>query len=158
MQLNSYTDLTGPVGGLFSNGVPNLHPILQTARISLADFTDADLTKVRGVRLVFDDTPTGAIYVANIRLSARTRLAAESFAARASPASVPAASSPGLANRETITGGNTIRIRGVAPPSALGDRDSRPSACQQPARLRPQTDLSPSLFRIFLLALGAVHE
>jgi len=65
VQLNAYTDLVGPVGGLGGN----LHPILQTARIPLADFGSADLTQVRGVRLTFDGTPAGAIYVANIRLS-----------------------------------------------------------------------------------------
>ena len=122
VQLNSYTNLTGPVGGLFNNGLPNLHPILQTARISLADFADADLTKVRGVRLVFDDTPTGAIYVANIRLSTRTGLAAESFGAPASRASVSAAGSLELASRRNITDGNAITIRGVAAASALGDQ------------------------------------
>lgn len=64
-----YADLTGPVGGLFSDGTLNLHPILQTARIPLADFSSADLTRLRGVRLTFDGTATGAIFVGNLRLS-----------------------------------------------------------------------------------------
>jgi len=63
---STYVDLRGPVGGAFAG---NLHPILQTARIPLGDFGDTDLTLVRGVRLTFDSTPTGAIFVANIRLS-----------------------------------------------------------------------------------------
>ncbi len=60
-------DLRGPVGGAFAG---NLHPILQTVRIPLTEFANANLNQVRGVRLTFDETPTGAIYVANIRLSA----------------------------------------------------------------------------------------
>src|SRR5262249_33489524 len=64
--LSSYASLTGPVG----NANQLRHPILQTVRIPLSDFPDANLAQVRGVRLTFDDTPTGVIYVANIRLSA----------------------------------------------------------------------------------------
>lgn len=63
VQLSSYTDLRGPVGGLAGG----LHPILQTARIPLADFA-AVLTQVRAVRINFTD-PSGAIYLTNIRLS-----------------------------------------------------------------------------------------
>jgi hypothetical protein len=65
-QLSNYTNLTGPVAGSSS---ANRHPILQTARIPLLDFTGADLTQVRAVQVNFDDTASGAIYLANIRLS-----------------------------------------------------------------------------------------
>jgi hypothetical protein len=68
--LSGYTNLTGPVGG--PNGTR--HPILQTARILLSDF-GADLTQVRGVRLTFDQSDSGAIWVANIRLSVLSGLA-----------------------------------------------------------------------------------
>jgi hypothetical protein len=61
--LSNYTDLTGPVG----RSSIALHPILQSARIPLADF-GADLTQVSGVLFTFDD-PSGAIYLANVRLS-----------------------------------------------------------------------------------------
>jgi len=64
VQLSSYTNLTGPVGA----GALR-HPILQTARIPLSDFAGADLTLIRGVRLTFDGSSSGAIYVANLRLS-----------------------------------------------------------------------------------------
>jgi hypothetical protein len=64
VQLQNYADLLGPVGG-----PGGLHPILQTARIQLGDFTNVDLTRIHGVRLTFDGTNSGAIYVANIRLS-----------------------------------------------------------------------------------------
>jgi len=61
--LSTYTNLTGPVGRISTQP----HPILQSARIPLADFA-ADLTQVSGVLFTFDD-PSGAIYLANIRLS-----------------------------------------------------------------------------------------
>ncbi|MGI8732140.1 MAG: hypothetical protein ACR2LM_02430 [Pyrinomonadaceae bacterium] len=69
LSLNQYLNLAGPVG--LDDGTPDgfLHPILQTVRIPLSDFTGANLSSVRGVRFVFSDTPTGAIYLANIRLS-----------------------------------------------------------------------------------------
>jgi hypothetical protein len=68
VRLSSYTNLTGPVGG--PGGIR--HPILQTARITLTDFTGVDLTQVRGVRLTFDQTSSGLIQLANIRLSTLT--------------------------------------------------------------------------------------
>ncbi|MBA2704400.1 MAG: hypothetical protein H0U60_11165 [Blastocatellia bacterium] len=69
VSLNKYMNLAGPVG--LDDGSPNgfLHPILQTVRIPLSDFSGANLFNVRGVRFVFSDTPKGAIYLANIRLS-----------------------------------------------------------------------------------------
>ncbi len=59
--------LQGPVGS--TAGGP--HPILQTVRIPLADFPGWQLVSrsVHGIRLTFDQTGQGAIYVANIRLS-----------------------------------------------------------------------------------------
>ena len=76
-----YADLRGPVGGYDSYNCVDTdsagkcirwadayHPILQTVRIPLAHFINADLSQVRGVRLIFDITPSGSIYVANIRL------------------------------------------------------------------------------------------
>ena len=59
--------LQGPVGS--TDGGP--HPILQTVRIPLADFPGWGFVSksVHGVRLTFDQTSKGAIYVANIRLS-----------------------------------------------------------------------------------------
>jgi hypothetical protein len=69
VQLSTYTDLRGPVGGAFAG---NLHPILQTVRIPVRDFGETDLTQVRGVRFTFDSTGTGAIFLANVRLSAVT--------------------------------------------------------------------------------------
>jgi hypothetical protein len=67
VQLSSYIDLRGPVGG-----PGGLHPILQTARIPLTAFGAFDLARLRGVRFTFDGTATGAIYLGDIRLSLLT--------------------------------------------------------------------------------------
>ncbi len=67
-QPGNQSNLKGPVGS--SDG--GLHPILQTVRIPLRDFpgfATALGTRVHGIRLTFDQTASGAIYVANIRLS-----------------------------------------------------------------------------------------
>jgi hypothetical protein len=80
VKLSRYTDpnfvgqsgnqsyLQGPVGSIDGG----LHPILQTVRIPLRDFPGTAFalgTQVHGIRLTFDQTGSGAIYVANIRLS-----------------------------------------------------------------------------------------
>ena len=59
--------LQGPVG----SSLGGAHPILQTVRIPLADFPGWQVVSrsVHGIRLTFDQTAQGAIYVANIRLS-----------------------------------------------------------------------------------------
>ena len=45
------------------------HPVLESVRIPLADFGLTKGTQVRGVRLTFDRTPIGAIYLGNVRFS-----------------------------------------------------------------------------------------
>lgn len=62
--ISSYVRLTGPVGG-----PAGVHILLQSAQIPLKSFGTFGLTRVRGVRLVFDDTATGAIFVANLRFT-----------------------------------------------------------------------------------------
>lgn len=79
--LSTHMRLTGPVGG-----PGGTHVLLQSAQIPLASFGTFALTKVRGVRLVFDETASGAIYVSNLRFSnsqvpATLRLAAGEQAA-----------------------------------------------------------------------------
>ena len=114
--LNAYTDLTGPVGGMLSDGTANLHPILQTVRIPLGDFANVNLTQIRGVRLTFDDTPTGAIYVANIRLSTLTGLKDGTFAA----AGVRKQGASGtMASASNITTGKITRIHRIGAALAL---------------------------------------
>lgn len=63
VSFSTYSDLRGPVQGALMQG------ILQTVRIPLVDFGNFDLTKVRGVRFIFDQTPKGSIYLANLRIS-----------------------------------------------------------------------------------------
>jgi hypothetical protein len=46
---------------------------MQTARIPIKAFQVDDLRQTRGIRLTFDDTPTGKIYVTNFRASRRHR-------------------------------------------------------------------------------------
>lgn len=62
--ISNYTNLLGPVGSL-----RRLHVLLQTARIMLTDFPDVDLSRIRGIRLTFDQTASGAIFASNFRLS-----------------------------------------------------------------------------------------
>jgi hypothetical protein len=69
IQLQDYLSLTGPVGSLTEFAGTLAHPILLTARIPLSAFAGADLTMVRAVRFVFDDTSSDEIYIANIRAS-----------------------------------------------------------------------------------------
>jgi hypothetical protein len=122
VQIKDYTSLVGPVGGGFT-GNP-LHPILQTARISLQDFTNADLTNVRGVRFSFNGTATGAIYVANIRLSllsgSGTSVAA--FAAGSSRENDVPEDVSISANPVINTDGNTLTVRTVNNSMAVGNQ------------------------------------
>jgi hypothetical protein len=69
VQLQDYVSLTGPVGSLTEFAGTLAHPILMTARIPLTAFTGADLSTVRAVRFVFDDTNADEIYIGNIRTS-----------------------------------------------------------------------------------------
>jgi hypothetical protein len=67
-----FAQLLGPVGeSRIINNVlePNYHRILETVRIPVSDFTGADLTHIRAIRFIFDGTPQGALYLANIRFA-----------------------------------------------------------------------------------------
>jgi len=103
------SQLDGPVGAEPSGsyGFPvggddgGLHPMLPTVRIPLGDFTDfAKVQKqLRSVRLTFDQvasdgTKTGAIYVANIRLSSLNGSGADAKVAEVSPAVVAGEEQP----------------------------------------------------------------
>ena len=62
--LSDYATVQGPVGG-YGN---NLHPVLQTVRIPLTAFGPTTQT-YRGARVTFDRASSGAIWLANARLS-----------------------------------------------------------------------------------------
>jgi hypothetical protein len=125
--LSTYADLRGPVGGAF---IGNLHPILQTVRVPLGDFGDVDLTEVRGVRVTFNITGTGAIYLANIRLATVTEPASVILPLQTSQSS-DNGTAPGQATSTGArTGGNSVAsqhagtivgIRSLAATPALGN-------------------------------------
>lgn len=116
LQIQDYTSLVGPVGGGFAGNA--LHPVLQTARISLTDFSNADLSQIRGVRFTFNGTPTGAIYFGNIRLSSQTGLVDPPL-----PAGIGAQTdNSGQINRVIYTEGNTVSIRNVFSAAALNNQ------------------------------------
>ena len=75
--LLKYVQLVGPVGKTHQTFPPpdgtltfgELHPILRTIKIPLSDFSGLDLTQIKGVRFIFNDTRTGAINLSNVRFS-----------------------------------------------------------------------------------------
>jgi Kelch motif protein/galactose oxidase-like protein len=117
VQISSYLNLVGPVAGEGGR-----HSMLQTARIPLSAFTNANLSSIRGVRLAFTVpfSTSGRIYVANIRASKSTLVSgfaalaagpsAASIAAPMAPAA-PTSFTPGvgvLAPTKQITSGNRV--------------------------------------------------
>lgn len=96
LKLHDYLEL-GTYGG---------HAVLETARIPLADFANATLGSVRGVRFVFDDTAQGSIYLTSIRFS-RSAIAAP--VSGASPMPFVSLDTPGGTHQTvTISTGNRI--------------------------------------------------
>jgi hypothetical protein len=59
IQIKHYANINGP---------GNANPILMTVRIPLSAFEGIDLTKIHGVRFIFNKTKKGALYLANIRM------------------------------------------------------------------------------------------
>jgi hypothetical protein len=56
------------------NEPASYNPVLQTVRIPLSAFHGVDLTKIRGVKFMFDQTQTGALWLANIRVQRQVGL------------------------------------------------------------------------------------
>lgn len=106
--LSSHLTLRGPVG--YGGGFTFLHPTLFTARIPLSEFGLGAGASIRGVRYSFNATPTGAIYLANIRLSSRLAAgaAAQAVAAgsdhTAGEPAMPLSALPLAAGRAAIVG------------------------------------------------------
>jgi hypothetical protein len=126
LRLSLLPALVGPVG---NDSGPN--PTMQTKRIRLTDFGNYDFVKrqVRGVRLIFDQAASGAIYVANIRLS--TTLEPGVNPSGPSPSSVeilglPPIFSPrvnpafAVSERQMVSEGRINSIRKVAKSGQLG--------------------------------------
>jgi len=77
--VSRFIELVGPFGTpdadltFINPALPDgYHLNMQTVRIPLDAFQTNDLKRTRGIRLTFDDTPTGKIYVTNFRASRRT--------------------------------------------------------------------------------------
>lgn len=77
VQLNDYITVKDGGGNNPFVGT-TLHTVMPMARIPLTDFGSFNLNNIRGVRFVFDDatiSPSGAIYVSNIRFTKLTATA-----------------------------------------------------------------------------------
>ena len=59
--LSDYLTLIGPLGGPYDT-----HYLLETVRIPLQAFAQADLTDVRGVEFIFDQSPSGAVVISDL--------------------------------------------------------------------------------------------
>ena len=73
VHISDYAKMVGPVGSLagFAQNVER-HPTLQSIRIPLEEFGPPAGGLLKGVRISFNRSPSGAIYIANIRLDRRT--------------------------------------------------------------------------------------
>ena len=67
--LKDYAVVRRPVGTLVFDVFEN-KTVLQTVRIPLGDFADADLSRMVGVRFTFDKTTGSTIYLANVSFEA----------------------------------------------------------------------------------------
>jgi len=70
IKLCNYAKLDRSVGGFSpQTGTGVFRPLLQTVRVPLSAFTNADLTQVRGIKFTFNESPTGSVYLANLRFT-----------------------------------------------------------------------------------------
>jgi hypothetical protein len=109
-QLTDYLSLTGPVGGLVTFVGSSPHPILQTVRIPLSAFSGVDLTRLRGVRFVFDDTRRDEIFIGNIRLSTQSGIG---VVGASIAAELPSSDSPldlGVSNKDDVNHIRSMRL------------------------------------------------
>lgn len=72
----------------FVNGPGSRNDVLKAVRIPLTAFKDVDISKIHGVKFVFNKTQAGAIYLANVRLHKQLGLGnaqSKSFMSASSP-------------------------------------------------------------------------
>jgi hypothetical protein len=115
VRLSDHARLAGPVGISFG-----LHPILETVRIPLGDFGLPPDARIHGVRFTFDRTKTGAIHLADVRVSRpmnETAAPAEDAGAIRPAARHPAPSSPTF--RPVVAMGRVVAVHRA--PAAAGD-------------------------------------
>ena len=118
VQLQDYLSLTGPVGSLTEFAGTLAHPILMTARIPLGAFAGANLSQVRAVRFVFDDTNADEIYIANIRASSL------GAAAPLTLADAPIADDPGFPSDTTPDQNAVSSIAAIPSSPAVGNQSA----------------------------------
>ncbi|HEX5751741.1 MAG TPA: hypothetical protein VFZ09_36315 [Archangium sp.] len=90
LDIADFVDLRGPVGGPFGD----FHSMLQTARLPLQAFRTDGLEEIRGVRFTFDQTPSGELFLANLRASTQGATTHYPLAARPAPGGVAALAAP----------------------------------------------------------------
>ncbi len=94
------------VGGLARAGAG--HVMLPTARIPLSQFASAQLGRVRGVRFTPRSTPTGAVYLANIRAT-RSTYVGDAPGPKPIAASQVVSTAPTATTRaQTVVSGNAV--------------------------------------------------
>ena len=113
--LSSYVSLRGPVGRGDPDGFGLLHPILMTARIPLQDFGLPATASISGVRFSFDRTSSGAIQLADVRLSRRGAGQVAAPAAAAALAEV----APFAAEAEVVASSAEPAARRAAPTARI---------------------------------------
>jgi hypothetical protein len=135
--VSKFIELVGPFGTpdadlTFINPVfpDGYHLNMQTVRIPLKAFHADDRRRTRGIRLTFDDTPTGKIYVTNFRSSRRDNDFLEEpsgtspdLATTAAPNTLAGAASGGQASGRSprvIDQGNVIESAQFVPATGAG--------------------------------------
>jgi hypothetical protein len=96
--------------------LPAGHAVLETARIPLSDLRGANLSKVRGVKLVFNDTPQGAIFVSTIRFS-RALASTRVVTPQGGPGELP--TPPSGDGTVVVDTGNTVNALRATPSDAI---------------------------------------
>ncbi len=125
---SDFIALVGPFGTpdadltFISPAFPDgFHVNLPTARIPIEAFRSGNLSQTRGIRLTFDDTPSGKIYVTNFRGSQQGR----SFSSGIDSPDATTAAVDSIFNAPTFNGriiehGNEIKDVQFVPPAGVG--------------------------------------
>jgi hypothetical protein len=73
VKLCKYAYVDGPVGGYEHVGggvfTSTLRPLLQTVRVPLTAFTGANLSQIRGIKITFNESSVGSIFLTNLRFT-----------------------------------------------------------------------------------------
>src|SRR5690606_25654715 len=79
VKLCNYAYVIGPTGGfdpLFDPSGQSIigisarkRPLLQTVRVPLSSFTSANLSQIRGIKITFDESDFGSIFLTNFRFT-----------------------------------------------------------------------------------------